>query len=211
MDNIFTISKYDTLDDGAEAETINMEDLYEKKREHDVAQHKIFNKMLKRVHSKIQITSRQRAAEKLCWFVVPEIMLGVPFYDQGTCIGYIMDKLKTNGFRVQYIHPNLLMISWDHWVPKYVIEEIKSKTGKVYDSFGNDLTPTPIQDKETNARYGVQINSNQTRVEYKQKDGVFQKNRKPEKKYTPIEEYRPQGTMVYDESLLFDLTKKMSK
>ena len=126
------------------------DDLYEKKREKDVEQLKTFSKMLKRIHARIQTTSRQRTGEKLCWFTVPEIMLGIPSYDQGMCIAFIMDKLKTNGFRVQYFHPNTLMITWQHWVPNYVIQEIKEKTGRVYDNQGNDLTPKPDVDYETN-------------------------------------------------------------
>ena len=42
------------------------------------------------------------------------------------------------------------MITWHHWVPNYVIQEIKEKTGRIYDNQGNDLTPTPDKDYETN-------------------------------------------------------------
>ena len=112
MDNIFTLHKYENEDSDYH---LNIDDLYEKKREKDEEQLKIFSKMLKRVHARIQTTSRQRGADKICWFVVPEVMLGIPCYDQGMCIGFIMDKLKTNGFRVQYFHPNTLMITWHHW------------------------------------------------------------------------------------------------
>jgi hypothetical protein len=38
-----------------------------------------------------------------------------------------MDKLKTNGFNVRYIHPNLLFISWTHWIPGYIRTEFKKK------------------------------------------------------------------------------------
>ena len=220
MDNIFTLHKYD--DDNEVAESINIDDLYERKRERDVAQLKVFNQMLKRIHTKIKVTSRQRGAEKLCWFVVPEVMLGVPSYDQGTCIGYVMDKLKTDGFRIQYFHPNTLMISWDHWIPNYVIEEIKEKTGKIYDNYGNDLTPTPQNDQETNQKYNMQPGNysgtaaggemssrNNTNIVYKNKEGVFQRSRKQsDKKYTPIDDYKPKGTMIYDEELLFDMNKR---
>ena len=219
MDNIFTLHKYE--DDNEIAESMNIDDLYERKRERDVAQLKVFNQMLKRIHAKIKVTSRQRGAEKLCWFVVPEMMLGVPAYDQGTCIGYVMDKLKIDGFRIQYFHPSMLMISWDHWIPNYVIEEIKEKTGKVYDNQGNDLTPSPQNDQETNQKYNMQSGNytgtpgvdydkrNSTNVVYKNKEGVFQRSRKQsDKKYTPIDDYKPKGTMVYDQELLFDMNKR---
>ena len=83
MDNIFTLHKYENEDSDHH---LNIDDLYEKKREKEEEQLKIFSKMLKRVHARIQTTSRQRGADKICWFVVPEVMLGIPCYDQGMCI-----------------------------------------------------------------------------------------------------------------------------
>ena len=65
------------------------------------------------------------------------MMIGVPKFDQSICISYIIDKLETNGFRVRYTHPNLLFISWKHWVPDYVRTEIKKKTGVNIDGHGN--------------------------------------------------------------------------
>ena len=216
MENIFTLHKYDDVDDFH----INIDDLYEKKREKDEGQLKIFTKMLKRVHARIQTTSRQRNADKLCWFVVPEVMLGIPSYDQGMCIAFIMDKLKTNGFRVQYFHPNTLMITWHHWVPNYVIDEIKQKTGRIYDNQGNDLTPTPDVDHDTNNKYNIgntqpmTNNRSDTNIVFKSGDSVFQRSRKQtsgtkekDKKYTPIDNYKPKGNMVYDETFLFDMSK----
>ena len=47
-----------------------------------------------------------------------------------------MDKLTTNGFVIKYTHPNLLFISWKHWIPSYVRTEFKKKTGKNIDGFG---------------------------------------------------------------------------
>jgi hypothetical protein len=223
MDNIFTLHKYD---DEADDFHLNIDDLYEKKREKDEEQLKIFSRMLKRVHSRIQTTSRQRGADKLCWFVVPEVMLGIPCYDQGMCVAFIMDKLKTNGFRVQYFHPNTLMITWQHWVPNYVIQEIKEKTGRIYDNQGNDLTPSPDVDYETNNKYnignkGSTIGGNSqtgTNVVFKTGENVFQKSKRQsdaskekDKKYTPIDNYKPKGNMVYDETFLFDMNKIKSR
>ena len=103
MDNIFTLNKNSVFLDDTEPESINIDDLYEKKRERDMSQLRLFNKMLSRVHARIKLTSRQANAEK-CAAVVPEFILGIPLYNQGDCIGYIMDKLKQDGFRIQYIH-----------------------------------------------------------------------------------------------------------
>ena len=125
MANIFTLENIDDF-----SEKLNMDDLYEKKRQYDLNKLALFNKILNRVHVRIKTTSRQKIDEQFCWFIIPEIILGVPKYDQAACIAYIMDKLKQNGFQVKYIHPNTLFISWIHWVPSYVRSELKKKTSK---------------------------------------------------------------------------------
>ena len=219
MDNIFTLHKYENEISDYH---LNIDDLYKKKRDKDEEQLKVFSKMLKRVHARIETTSRQRNADKLCWFVIPEVMLGIPCYDQGMCIAFIMDKLKTNGFRVQYFHPNTLMITWHHWVPNYVIQEIKAKTGRIYDNQGNDLTPTPNVDYETNDKYNIGNKSTTsdtgTNIVFKQGENVFQKSKRQtylskekDKKYTPIDNYKPKGNIVYDETFLFDINKIKSR
>ena len=66
------------------------------------------------------------------------MMIGVPKFDVAACIAYVINKLQDNGFKLRYTHPNLLFISWSHWVPDYVRNEIK-KTGAVIDGYGNVL------------------------------------------------------------------------
>jgi hypothetical protein len=208
MENIFTINKHEEQYDDDIATSINIDDLYEKKREKDLAQLKIFNKMLRRIHAKIQVTSRQKNTEKICWFVVPEIMLGVPTYDQGGCIAYVMDKLKGDGFKVQYIHPNTLFIGWNHWVPNYVLDEIKNKTGVEYDNYGNNVSD--MKDNLVKMQASASHTTNnlgESNVVLNTKQGIFQK-KKDATKYKSIDNYKPQGRMVYDEQLLFDMSNK---
>ena len=134
MSNIFLLENADNF-----VEKINIDDLYEKKRHHDMGKLELFNKILNRIHVRIKTTSRQKLNEQFCWFIVPEIIIGVPKYDQSNCIAYLMDKLKDNGFDIKYIHPNTLLISWKDWIPSYVRNEIKSKTGVVIDERGNQF------------------------------------------------------------------------
>ena len=132
MSNIFSLGNMDDF-----TEQINLDDLYEKKREHDLSKLEIFNKLLNRIHTKIKLTSRQKIDEQFCWFVVPEMMIGVPKYNHSDCVAYLVDKLQTNGFFVKYTHPNLLLISWKHWIPGYVRTEIKKKSNISIDGYGN--------------------------------------------------------------------------
>ena len=137
MTNIFNLENIEEF-----SEKLNIDELYEKKRQYDLGKLALFNKILNRIHVRIKNTSRQKIDEQFCWFVVPEIIIGVPKYDQAACIAYLIDKLKNNGFNVRYIHPNTLFISWLHWVPSYVREELKKKTGLAINEYGQKILET---------------------------------------------------------------------
>jgi hypothetical protein len=195
MSNIFTL---DNIDDFSEK--INIDDLYEKKRQHDVMKLQLFNKMLNNVHKKIKITSRQKIDNQMCWYLVPETILGVPKYDQGACIAFLMDKLRTNGFNVKYIHPNLLFISWMHWIPGYIRSEFKKKTGISVNEYGQKIDDTTeenklIQDGPTDPNDYL-LKQNDT------------KNKQQKKEYTPIKSYKPSGNLVYNDDILNKLEDK---
>lgn len=197
MSNIFAL---DNIDDFTEK--INIDELYEKKRQQDLNKLALFNKILNRAHIKIKTVSRQKIDEQFCWFLVPEIILGVPKYDQAACIAYLMDKLKNSGFNVRYIHPNLLFISWIHWVPSYVRSEIKKKTGIKINEYGEKIIDNEeLPDIITN---NVATDPN----DYLLKQNEGHKGRNLKKEYTPINSYKPSGNLVYDDDLLNKIEDK---
>ncbi len=118
-------------------EKLNMDELYKQKKISEEHKIKIYQKILARVHSKIKGTSRIRNSDKFCFFVIPEFILGVPRYNIADCTTYIIEKLIDNGFLIKYTHPNLLFISWQHYIPNYQRAQIKKKTGMSVDGFGN--------------------------------------------------------------------------
>lgn len=194
MANIFTLENIEGF-----SEKLNIDELYEKKRQYDLSKLALFNKILNRIHVKIKTTSRQKADEHFCWFLVPEVIIGVPKYDQGACIAYLMDKLKDNGFNIKYIHPNTLFISWLHWVPSYVRSELKKKTGIIVDEYGKPVD----NDNENNDMPNDSKNTNNYVANMK---NLLQSSEKqPKKNYTPINSYKPSGNLMYDESLLSKL------
>lgn len=183
--HIFNLEELDNF-----SEKLNLDELYDKKREHDLRKLEVFNKILNRIHHKIKLTSRQKLDEQYCWFVVPETMIGIPKYDQGACIAYILDKLKTNGFVCRYLHPNVLFISWKHWIPSYVRTELKKKTGKNIDGFGQFIKEEPKQiTQQTN------------------KSLVLNKSSSKKGEFRPINDYVPEN-MVYNPKLLERLKSK---
>jgi len=158
----------------------------------------LFNKILNRIHVKIKTVSRQKVDEQACWFLVPETIIGVPRYDQAACIAYLINKLQTNGFNVRYIHPNLLFISWNHWLPSYVRTEIKKKTGINLNEYGQKIENDEddvknITNESTNPNDYMLNNRN---------DDLDQKGKNPKKEYTPIKSYKPSGNLIYDDDLL---------
>jgi hypothetical protein len=118
---------------------LNIDELYESKKKSDLNRLEAFNKLLLKIHSKIKIVSRQRNSNNFCCYVIPEILIGYPNYDIGECIGYITFRLNNDGFLTRYVHPNMLFISWNHWIPLYVREEYRKKTGIEIDQFGNKV------------------------------------------------------------------------
>ena len=190
MNTIFTTDDPENYTD-----KINLDELYEKKKLHDISTTKNYNTILNRVHNRIKTTSRQQISEQHCWFIVPEMMIGVPKFDQSICIAYIIEKLETNGFRVRYTHPNLLFISWKHWVPDYVRTEIKKKIGVNIDGHGNiikndeesknELTPSSLLNKSK-----LEVNKN--------------------KDTKAIDTYKPSGNLIYTSDILNSLKNNLN-
>lgn len=192
MANIFTLENIEDF-----SEKLNIDDLYEKKRQQDLSKLDLFNKILNRIHVKIKTVSRQKVDEQACWFLVPETIIGVPRYDQGACIAYLINKLQTNGFNVRYIHPNLLFISWNHWLPSYVRTEIKKKTGINLNEYGQKIEN---DGDDTKTLTNEPINPNDYILREQNMDQKGGKG--PKKEYTPINSYKPSGNLIYDDELL---------
>lgn len=192
MTNIFTLENCNDLSD-----KINIDELYEKKRIKNLQKLQLYRKILNRVHVKIKTTSRVNN-DNFCWFVIPETIIGVPRYDQPACIAFVMDHLEQNGFQVRYFHPNTILISWANWVPTYVRNEFKKKTGIIVDQFGNRIQEPSEEEQETNDEIDYPLNKKSNQI-------------KNSKKYTPINTYKPSGKLVYSNELIDKLGTKLER
>ena len=200
MDILHNITK-----DDEESYKINMDELYEKKQQRDLNTLNTYNKILSRIHNKIKYTSKQTITEKFCWYIIPEVVLGVPKFDHTSCTAYIIHKLRDNGFIVKYTHPNLLFISWNHWVPSYVRNEIKKKTGIQVDSFGNELNQDDSnQNINTDNNFDNIVLSKKLNFNSDATNEV-KDNKKSNDKFKKIDSYKPSGNLIYSN----DLFKKM--
>jgi hypothetical protein len=184
MSNIFTLENM--TDDFTEK--INIDELYTKKQEKDVKKLELFNKILNRAHVKIKTTSRLYLNQHFCWFHIPEVIIGVPSFDQAACIAYIIDKLQTSKFEVKYYHPNVLFICWERYIPTYIRTEIKKKTGIELDEFGQKIVE---EEQPTTTAQATDLFTNKKKKE----------KEKSNEQFKPIQNYKPTGKFIYDDLL----------
>tara|TARA_B100000214_G_scaffold279800_1_gene209530 strand:+ start:1030 stop:1641 length:612 start_codon:yes stop_codon:yes gene_type:complete len=203
MSHIFNLDSLENFSD-----KLNLDELYEKKRKYDLNKLEIYNKLLARIHNKIKVTARQKVDEQFCWFLVPEVMIGVPKYDQGACIAYLMDKLSDNGFNVKYVHPNVIFICWNHWVPSYVRTEIKKKTGMQVDGYGKILNGDKNEDNNMSNKLITSTSNEVDNLLLKTSNTPSNENKK---EYKSIREYTPSGNMIYNPDLLDQTITKINK
>jgi hypothetical protein len=197
------------------SDKISIDDLYEKKHQKDLKNLELFNKVLHRVHTKIKMTSRQKIDNQICFFVVPEIIMGVSSFDQGTCIAFLIDKLKENKFNVRYIHPNTLLIGWSHYIPHYIRDEIKKKTGQQIDEFGNKINSTNNKEVSFNNQHNnsnnmdnlvLNIASNNNNSNNSNNNNSNNNNNtislNTQEKFKPITSYKPTGNFIYNDDII---------
>lgn len=184
-------------DEEDQIQKMNIDELFEKNKQKDLKQLSIFNKILNRIHKRIQYTARSKK-DKFVFFTVPEYLFGEPLYKQGDCIGFLVVKLEENGFEIKYMHPNTLFISWKNHIPGYVRSEVRKKTGVTIDSKGNVLNKEEIEENN---------NDPDSRLLNDKKE---QSTDKSKKEYTPINDYVPTGNFVYNEDMIKRIEKRFN-
>lgn len=175
-------------------EKLDLDELFKEKKQTYEHKIKIYQKILARVHKKIKTTSRMRNSEKFSFFLIPEFILGIPRYDMAECTSFIIEKLSDNGFMVKYTHPNLLFISWQHYLPKYQRVEIKKKTGVALDGYGNVVTKKNRQQNKESLN-GLLLKNTPA-----DKKSILKK--KDDRNYTAISTYKPTGNLIYNTKMI---------
>jgi hypothetical protein len=194
-DSLYNFS--DKSDSDNNSIKINMDDLYAKKQQQDLNVVSNYNKILGRIHNKIKFSSKQLVNEQCIWYIMPEMMIGIPKYNHKDCTVYAIGKLRDNGFVVRYTHPNLLFISWKHWIPSYVRSEVKKQTGKQIDETGNvintdkNLFMNDFSNHDNNFD-NLMIN----------KSKPIKSKQETNNDYKDIKSYNPSGNLIYSNMLL---------
>jgi hypothetical protein len=199
MSSDFFYNFSNKIDNEDESLKLNLDELYNKKQQQDLNVLNNYNKILQRIHNKIKYVSKNVVNDNCCWYLMPEMVIGVPKYDYKDCTAYTIDKLRANGFVVRYTHPNLLFISWRHWIPTYVRNEIKKKTGNVVDEYGNIINN---DDKNSNITSTLENKDNNDNLLFSNNKQIKNINTSSSKEYKDVKSYKPSGNLIYNNSLL---------
>jgi len=97
--------------------------LFDEQAKIDAIRLKIYNRILTAVHQKIKANSTMHNSTQMTSFDVPEWQPGCPRFDVKDCILYMVWSLRHAGFKVLYVSPNRLLISWKEQTIQYYQEE----------------------------------------------------------------------------------------
>tara|TARA_Y100000590_G_scaffold448205_1_gene584510 strand:+ start:1674 stop:2102 length:429 start_codon:yes stop_codon:yes gene_type:complete len=90
---------------------IDMKELYSTINQKTLRRMELYDSILKKCHSRILYNSGLQRT--YCFYQIPEFVIGIPLYDISELRNYVMNSLKTNGFKILYIEPNWLFIYWE--------------------------------------------------------------------------------------------------
>ena len=153
MDTIFSINH----DGDSDVVKMDIDELYGSRMKRSKEELVLYNNILKKIHTKIRNTSRT-SKDQHTWYLVPEVVIGIHYYNQSECVGFIMNQLTSNGFKASYTHPNLIFVCWNNWIPDYVRREWTKQTGVHIDNNGDEIKHTkknPFQDKKVDKKQSV--------------------------------------------------------
>lgn len=111
--------------------SLDIHRLYQPIQEKNKRRLKMFDDILKKVHSKIVFNSK--VEKTYCFFQIPEFIIGFPIYNVKDLKQYIMNSLQKDGFKLLYVDPNWLFISWDPETIKKQPKQQKKKQKKSSD------------------------------------------------------------------------------
>ena len=133
----------------SQPERIHMDSLFDTELASEDTRTLVYQQVLARVHKRIKLASRNWKTGRFCFFVIPELVMGIPRYNMVEFTKYLVSKLQANGFMVKYTYPNLLFISWEHYLHSRQREQIRKATGKRVDGYGRMIDGAPSSEPST--------------------------------------------------------------
>tara|TARA_B100000575_G_C23122586_1_gene649847 strand:+ start:912 stop:1352 length:441 start_codon:yes stop_codon:yes gene_type:complete len=91
--------------------SLNINNLYETSYQKNIQRLENFDNVLKKIHNRIKYNAKTE--KTFCFYQIPEFIFGVPLYNIDDLKQYIMNSLKKDGFKIIYMDPNWLFITWE--------------------------------------------------------------------------------------------------
>jgi hypothetical protein len=84
--------------------------LYEMQERRQENKKHVYELILRKIHHQIDTVSYR--GDVMMLYRVPEFLIGSPTYNPMHCVNYSIRRLIDEGFRVKYVDPHILFISW---------------------------------------------------------------------------------------------------
>lgn len=97
--------------------------LFDAQTEMDKIRLQVFNRILGAIHQRIKFVSAKPNSPQMTSYDVPEWQPGCPRFDVKDCVLYIVWNLRQSGFKVLYVSPNRLLISWKEQAMQYYMQD----------------------------------------------------------------------------------------
>jgi len=181
--------------------SLNINKLRNEVEERENKKYKIFETILEMCYQKI-LNINKKNNDYNCTFIVPNVVFGLPLYNVGDCVIFIMDKLVEKGFEIYFAAPTTIHISWK---PN---EEIKNNYLNTPNNNQLEYYNTLNQQNQMIIKYNGSNNSN-TNNNYNDNyndnndnNDNFQNKKKNQKniQYKPINEYKEVLNTIYDDN-----------
>ena len=184
---------------------LNINKLRTEVEERENKKYKTFETVLEMCYKKILNINKQNN-DYNCAFIVPNVVFGLPLYNVGECVRFIMDKLVEKGFEIYFAPPTTINI---YWTPKHYN---KSKVYNITPSLTNIPNSNQVNDyynsiqpqNQLMIKYTGRDNEQMNENDYNYNDTQNYKTIKTKKSnpknidYKPIDDYKNTHNSIYD-------------
>ena len=123
-------------------------ELFDSQAQLDSQRLTVYNRILSAVHERIRFVSRNPNADQMTAYDFPEWHPGCPRFDVKDCILYVAWNLRHSGFKVLYVSPNRLLISWKDQALQYYQEESPIRQAMLAIASPQAQAPRPVEKVE---------------------------------------------------------------
>jgi len=187
--------------------SVNINKLRSDVEEREKKKIKIFENILEMCYQKI-LNTNKKSDDYSCTFIVPNVVFGLPLYNIGDCITFIMDNLVKKGFEIYFALPTTIHISWqpESYTNKKVNiynnnimsnSNFNSNQLEYYNSLPLLNPQNQLVVKYNGSHNDTSYNKN---IKYKNTDHSNNQNQNDNKNtnYRPIDEYKETFNTLYN-------------